>query len=105
VYRCTSIKGVGSVGMAKPMGGHWPVNSSPFRSSPHDLRHTYATILLMAHISPAYVQKQLGHHSISMTVDIYGHWIPGEGRERLDNALRPKAKTGKPLNLVMHGQD
>ena len=73
--------------------------------SPHDLRHTYATILLMAHISPAYVQKQLGHHSISMTVDIYGHWIPGEGRERLDNVLRPEAKTGKPLNLVMHGQD
>jgi integrase len=24
--------------------------------SPHDLRHTYSTILLMAHISPAYVQ-------------------------------------------------
>ncbi len=45
--------------------------------SPHDLRHTYSAILLMAHISPAYVQKQLGHHSISMTVDIYGHWISG----------------------------
>jgi integrase len=24
--------------------------------SPHDLRHTYSTILLMVHISPAYVQ-------------------------------------------------
>ena len=68
--------------------------------SPHDLRHTYATILLMAHISPAYVQKQLGHHSISMTVDIYGHWVPGEGRERLDQALRPKAKPGNPFTLV-----
>ena len=59
--------------------------------SPHDLRHTYATTLLMAHISPAYVQKQLGHHCISMTVDIYCHWIPGEGRERLGKALRPLA--------------
>jgi integrase len=68
--------------------------------SPHDLRHTYATILLMAHISPAYVQKQLGHHSISMTVDIYGHWVPGEGRERLDKALRPKGKPGNPFTLV-----
>jgi integrase len=67
--------------------------------SPHDLRHTYATILLMAHISPAYVQKQLGHHSISMTVDIYGHWIPGEGRERLDKVLRPKARPGNPFAL------
>jgi integrase len=56
--------------------------------SPHDLRHTYATILLMDHYSPAYVQKQLGHHSISMTVDIYGHWIPGEGKKDLAKALR-----------------
>ena len=68
--------------------------------SPHDLRHTYATILLMAHISPAYVQKQLGHHSISMTVDIYGHWVSGEGRERLDQALRPKGKPGNPFTLA-----
>ena len=55
--------------------------------NPHDLRHTYATRLLMAHQSPAYVQKQLGHHSIAMTVDTYGHWIPGEGRGQLDAAL------------------
>ncbi len=68
--------------------------------SPHDLSHTYATILLMTHISPAYVQKQLGHHSISMAVDIYGHWIPGEGRELLDRVLRPKAKPDRPLSLI-----
>lgn len=55
--------------------------------NPHDLRHTYATILLMDHWSPAYVQKQLGHHSITMTVDIYGHWIPGEGKRDLDQVL------------------
>ncbi len=55
--------------------------------SPHDLRHTYATLLLMAHYSPAYVQKQLGHHSITMTVDIYGHWIPGVGKKDLATTL------------------
>jgi integrase len=70
--------------------------------SPHDLRHTYATILLMAHISPAYVQKQLGHHSISMTVDIYGHWIPGEGREQLDKVLRPKSNPS--ISLVREAE-
>jgi integrase len=41
--------------------------------NPHDLRHTYATTFLMHHYSPAYVQKQLGRSSISITVDIYGH--------------------------------
>ncbi len=60
--------------------------------NPHDLRHTYATILLMAGVSPAYVQKQLGHSSISMTVDIYGHWIPGEGRAGLEAALAGGSK-------------
>jgi integrase len=58
------------------------------RRNPHDLRHTYATILLMDHLSPAYVQKQLGHSSISITVDLYGHWIPGEGKKDLVRVLR-----------------
>lgn len=63
---------------------------------PHDLRHSYATILLMEHYSPVYVQKQLGHHSITMTVDTYGHWIPGEGKKDLDRALRGTVKGHGP---------
>lgn len=57
---------------------------------PHDLRHTYASILLSSHKSPAYVQKQLGHSSIQITVDIYGHWFPGVGRENLDDIFLTK---------------
>jgi len=49
----------------------------------------------MDHYSPAYVQKQLGHHSITMTVDIYGHWIPGEGRKDLGKTLRGKTEVGR----------
>ncbi len=64
--------------------------------SPHDLRHTYASLLLMDHYSPAYVQKQLGHHSISMTVDIYGHWLPGEGKKDLGETLRRTSGTVSP---------
>jgi integrase len=62
-------------------------------------------MLLMDHYSPAYVQKQLGHSSISITVDIYGHWIPGEGKMDLTRTLRgPKAKPGNPFTLVQ-GQE
>ncbi|MBI9077598.1 MAG: tyrosine-type recombinase/integrase [Desulfatibacillum sp.] len=57
--------------------------------NPHDLRHTYATTLLMAHQSPAYVQKQLGHSSFSITVDIYGHWFDQQGRDGLEEVFRP----------------
>ena len=32
----------------------------------------------------AYVQKQLGHSSIKLTVDTYCHWMPGKNREAMD---------------------
>ena len=67
------------------------------RRHPHDLRHTYASILLMSNKSPAYVQKQLGHHSIQTTVDIYGHWVPGQGRDNLDEAFIEKEDPEKPV--------
>lgn len=69
--------------------------------SPHDLRHTYACWLLMAHQSPAYVQKQLGHSSIDITVDIYGHWISGEGRDGLEAALMPEQNPGE-ICIFLH---
>ena len=34
--------------------------------------------------SPAYVKEQLGHSSIKITVDIYGHWIPGANRQAVN---------------------
>ena len=46
----------------------------------HDCCHTYASLLLSAGYSPVYVKEQLGHHSISITVDCYGHLIPGSNR-------------------------
>ena len=40
--------------------------------SPHCLRHTYASQLLQDGVSPAYVQEQLGHSSIKLTVILTG---------------------------------
>jgi integrase len=56
----------------------------------HDLRHTCATILLMAGKHPKYVQELLGHASISITLDTYSHVIEGmDGglAEAMDDAL------------------
>jgi len=53
----------------------------------HDVRHTYASQLLSNGESPVYVKEQLGHSSIMMTVDIYGHLMPssnGEAVNKLD---------------------
>ncbi len=70
--------------------------------NPHDLRHTYATTLLMAHQSPAYIMRQMGHSSISVTVDIYGHWFPNEGRENLEQALRGPVRNPDEKCILLH---
>ena len=43
----------------------------------HSLRHFHATLALQQHQNPVVVSKRLGHASVSMTLDIYGHTIPG----------------------------
>ena len=50
----------------------------------HDARHTYASILLRRGVTPAYVCKQMGHSSIQVTVDLYGHFIPGADRHHVE---------------------
>ena len=45
----------------------------PDRLRLHDLRHSFATILLAAGVSLSVVQELLGHASIRITKDTYGH--------------------------------
>ena len=39
----------------------------------HALRHTYASLLINQGESLKYVSRQLGHASIQITADLYGH--------------------------------
>src|SRR5260370_418881 len=43
----------------------------------HDLRHTFGSLLIQSGASIVYVKEQMGHSSIQVTVDTYGHLIPG----------------------------
>src|SRR5262245_17333895 len=50
----------------------------------HDLRHTFASLLIQQGEGLAYIRDQLGHSSIKVTVDIYGHLVPGGNRQAVD---------------------
>ncbi|WP_039688449.1 tyrosine-type recombinase/integrase [Berryella intestinalis] len=47
----------------------------------HTLRHTHATYLLESGENILTVRERLGHQSAKTTMDIYGHVLPGRGRE------------------------
>lgn len=42
----------------------------------HDLRHTYATLLIHQGENVKFIQSQMGHASIQTTMDRYGHLLP-----------------------------
>ena len=44
----------------------------------HSLRHTHATLLLRAGVPVHIVSARLGHSKIQITLDYYGHVIPGD---------------------------
>jgi integrase len=59
----------------------------------HDLRHTFGSLLIRDGASLAYVKDQMGHSSIQVTVDTYGHLIPGADIawvDRLDVKTKPE---------------
>ena len=46
-------------------------------SNLHLARHSHASLLLGQGVHPKIVQERLGHSTISITLDIYSHVIPG----------------------------
>ena len=47
----------------------------------HDLRHSFATLLISQGENVKFVQSQLGHASIQTTIDRYGHLFPESYKE------------------------
>ncbi len=50
------------------------------RRTPHDLRHTYATLRLMKGDPLAEVAKEMGHSTPRITFETYFKWLPSESR-------------------------
>jgi integrase len=49
----------------------------------HDLRHTFASILLQRGAKPKVISEALGHASVAFTMDVYSHIIEGMQEEAM----------------------
>ncbi|HEX8278115.1 MAG TPA: site-specific integrase [Segetibacter sp.] len=50
----------------------------------YDLRHSHATLLLMAEENPKVVAERLGHSTVVLTLDTYSHVLPTMQRKATD---------------------
>ncbi|MFC1865124.1 tyrosine-type recombinase/integrase [Chloroflexota bacterium] len=67
----------------------------------HDLRHTFASLMLLRGAKPKMISEALGHSSVSFTMDVYNHIIEGmqeDAMALLDEVL-PAGKNGTNNNI------
>lgn len=77
----------------------------------HDLRHTCASLLISQGAHPKAIQAHLGHSSIAVTMDKYGHLFPSDidalahslDRARGQALERMKVGAGAVVPLEAHG--
>jgi integrase len=65
---------VGNAGKAWKKAGLSPIG-------PHEARHTCASIFIAAGVNVKALSAYLGHSSITITLDRYGHLMPGNEGE------------------------
>jgi integrase len=65
----------------------------------HDLRDTCASLLIAAGAHPKAIQERLGRSSITMTLDRYGHLLPGLGDALADALDTAHAATDNVVTL------
>ena len=68
----------------------------------HDLRHTFASLMLLRGAKPKVISEALGHASVAFTMDVYSHIIEGmqsDAMALLDEVL-PKAKNGIAQKVI-----
>ena len=65
----------------------------------HECRHTYAALMIAAGVNAKALSAYMGHSSITVTLDRYGHLMPGSEREAarmldayLEQSLRGEAE-------------
>ncbi len=54
----------------------------------HDLRHSYASLMIAGGVHARTLMELMGHSSITVTMDVYGHLYPGAAQQAADTLAR-----------------
>lgn len=82
------------------------MNGSDVRFSVHALRHAAASLFIEQGLPAMNVQRIMGHASVTMTFDVYGHLFPDDDRDSLAaqaiaaGLLRDKFDANAPKSLI-----
>jgi len=66
----------------------------------HECRHTFASLMIAAGVNAKTLSAYMGHTSVTITLDRYGHLFPGSESEAaalLDAYLERAKKRGRPM--------
>ncbi len=69
----------------------------------HDLRHTFASLMLLRGAKPKVISEALGHASVAFTMDVYSHIIEGmqeDAMALLDEVLPAGVSQKSNANLT-----
>jgi len=67
----------------------------------HDLRHTFASLMLLRSVPAKIISEALGHASVAFTMDTYSHIMQGmqsDAMALLDEVL-PDGRNGKATKI------
>jgi integrase len=71
----------------------------------HEARHTYASLLIAANVNVKTISEWMGHSSITITLDRYGHLLPGSAKVALgllDEFLSQSVSQSGSISSVLH---
>jgi integrase len=76
----------------------------------YDLRHTCATLLLLADVSPEVVSERLGHSTVTLTLDTYSHVLPTMQKKAADLmgqllGQKPRGEIGGTMAVQGGGEE
>ena len=66
----------------------------------HEARHTYASLMIAAGVNAKALSTFMGHATIAVTIDLYGHLMPGseaQAADLLDDYLARSADPTSPM--------